>query len=226
MNKSFGRIISSLRKEKGISQKQVAKDLNISQALLSHYEKGIRECSLDFAVKTADYFGVSCDYLLGRTPERNGAMLSSDDIEEYESEIGKNSASMLPTLNKKILRNTLEYVYSLLIDINDKDLTSDISNYLMTSVYKTIRLIDGINIGDKEFFSISEDVYSPLTDALHNIYEGKVKADTASLRKKNKELTQAIITHKSITEDHKPLASSVLNLVHNTEKNLMQKIKL
>ena len=39
----FNRIIKLLRKERGITQKQAAEDLGVSQALLSHYEKGIRE---------------------------------------------------------------------------------------------------------------------------------------------------------------------------------------
>lgn len=64
MNSDFPRILTLLRKEQGISQKKAAADLGISQALLSHYEKGIRECGLDFIVRTADYYGVSCDYLL------------------------------------------------------------------------------------------------------------------------------------------------------------------
>ena len=59
----FNRIIKLLRKERGITQKQAAEDLGVSQALLSHYEKGIRECGLDFVVKVADYYNVSCDYL-------------------------------------------------------------------------------------------------------------------------------------------------------------------
>ena len=36
----FNRIIKLLRKERGITQKQAAEDLGVSQALLSHYEKG------------------------------------------------------------------------------------------------------------------------------------------------------------------------------------------
>lgn len=51
----FNRIIKLLRKERGITQKQAAEDLGVSQALLSHYEKGIRECGLDFVVRVADY---------------------------------------------------------------------------------------------------------------------------------------------------------------------------
>ena len=37
----FNRIIKLLRKERGITQKQAAEDLGVSQALLSHYEKVI-----------------------------------------------------------------------------------------------------------------------------------------------------------------------------------------
>ena len=80
----FNRIIKLLRKERGITQKQAAEDLGVSQALLSHYEKGIRECGLDFVVRVADYYNVSCDYLLGRSAERNGMMLSAEDLPNPE----------------------------------------------------------------------------------------------------------------------------------------------
>ena len=86
MNKDFPRIITLLRKERGLSQKQVADELNISQALLSHYEKGIRECGLDFLVRVASYYNVSCVYLLCITPERNCATISIEDIPEYNEQ--------------------------------------------------------------------------------------------------------------------------------------------
>lgn len=65
MNCNFPKIISELRKSRGISQKQAAIDLGVSQALLSHYEKGIRECGLDFLIKLSHYYDVTCDELLG-----------------------------------------------------------------------------------------------------------------------------------------------------------------
>lgn len=68
----FAEILSQLRKERGISQKKAASDLGISQALLSHYEKGIRECGLDFVIKCSEYYGVTADYLLGISESRNG----------------------------------------------------------------------------------------------------------------------------------------------------------
>lgn len=81
---TFASRLSELRKEKGITQKNAAKDLSVSQALLSHYEKGIRECSLSFVVKAADYYGVSCDYLLGHenSSVRLEALSSITDIPE------------------------------------------------------------------------------------------------------------------------------------------------
>ena len=88
MNSNFSRIMTLLRKEQGYSQKKVAEELGVSQALLSHYEKGIRECGLDFVVRAADFYNVSCDYLLGRTPDRSGATLTVEDIPEPDT-VGK-----------------------------------------------------------------------------------------------------------------------------------------
>ena len=82
MNSDFPRILSLLRKEKGISQKCAAKELQISQSLLSHYEKGIRECGLAFVVKAANFYDVSCDYLLGQSPERKGTTLNFNDLND------------------------------------------------------------------------------------------------------------------------------------------------
>ena len=71
MERNFSVVLAELRKEKGLSQKEAAAKLGISQALLSHYEKGIRECGHSFLIRVADFYGVTCDYLLGKTTERN-----------------------------------------------------------------------------------------------------------------------------------------------------------
>ncbi len=67
----FPKILSELRRAKGISQKKAASELGISPALLSHYENGIRECGLDFLLRLSEYYSVSCDYLLGKTSIKN-----------------------------------------------------------------------------------------------------------------------------------------------------------
>ncbi|MBR3802151.1 MAG: helix-turn-helix transcriptional regulator [Clostridia bacterium] len=69
---AFSTRITALRKERGLSQKEVAMSLGVSQALLSHYEKGVRECGLEFVVRCAEYFGVTTDYLLGKEDSKYG----------------------------------------------------------------------------------------------------------------------------------------------------------
>ncbi len=60
--------LSRLRRERGLSQRQAAADLGLSQAQLSHYETGAREPGLGFLCRACDYYGVTADYLLGRAP--------------------------------------------------------------------------------------------------------------------------------------------------------------
>ena len=67
MAREFAEVFASLRAERGLSQRQAAADLGISQALLSHYENGAREPGLSFVCRACDYYGVTADYLLCRS---------------------------------------------------------------------------------------------------------------------------------------------------------------
>ena len=72
MTEDFPRILSRLRKERRLNQRTAAAALHISQALLSHYENGLREPGLSFVDAACSYYGVSADYLLGRSTVRTG----------------------------------------------------------------------------------------------------------------------------------------------------------
>lgn len=76
----FPKVLAKLRRQKGISQKQAAEELGISPALLSHYENGIRECGLDFLLRIADYYSVSCDYLLGKSDIKNPGSYEAEPV--------------------------------------------------------------------------------------------------------------------------------------------------
>lgn len=60
--------IRDLREDHDLKQKELADYLMCDQSLYSKYERGERNLPLEFAVKLADYYGVSVDYLLYRTP--------------------------------------------------------------------------------------------------------------------------------------------------------------
>ncbi len=65
-----GEILSMLRKEKGLGQKELASYLNLSTGTISNYENGVHSPDLTTLDKLADYFGVTTDYLLNRTQIR------------------------------------------------------------------------------------------------------------------------------------------------------------
>lgn len=95
MERNFSVVLSELRKERGLSQKEAAAKLGISQALLSHYEKGIRECGHSFLLKVADFYGVTCDYLLGRTIERNDIQTVAANILALNNDFAPTSKTFI-----------------------------------------------------------------------------------------------------------------------------------
>ena len=113
---SFANILSGIRHEKGISQRRAAADLKISQALLSHYENGAREPGLQFVCRACDYYGVSADYLLGRTESPEMSAVSAPmstlaalegtmrerDSREVEAAVGKYLAAVSNRLSSEI----------------------------------------------------------------------------------------------------------------------------
>ncbi len=222
----FNRILTLLRKEKGITQKEAAAALGVSQALLSHYEKGIRECGLDFIVRVADYYEVSCDYLLGRSPDRSGLTLTVDELPEGDSkQDGIYKGSVLPTLNKKLITNSIALLYDLLSKNPEKNLVGEISNYLMLAVYKMFRLVFRSNSENKEnMFSVKSSVYSGYADAKMTISETNAyailkgeKVDDIVPLKSTEEF--ALSTEK-INKDYPLYASSLYNLIKQCENNL------
>lgn len=69
---TFSERLVQLRKEKNITQRQLASALNLSEVGIQNYESGRRKPAYDILLALADYFNVSLDYLCGRSdvPER------------------------------------------------------------------------------------------------------------------------------------------------------------
>lgn len=62
--------IRDLREDADLTQKQVAQVLLCDQSLYSKYERGERALPLELAVRLADFYGVSLDYLVGRSDKK------------------------------------------------------------------------------------------------------------------------------------------------------------
>lgn len=63
----LGKRLKELREEKGLTQKQLAEQLNLHSVTYLHYEKSQREPPLAVLVQMAVFFEVTTDYLLGLT---------------------------------------------------------------------------------------------------------------------------------------------------------------
>ena len=65
---NIGENLKKLRKQKGLTQKDVAKILDISRQAYCRYEKNQRELSLEFLCMLADFYDETTDTILGREP--------------------------------------------------------------------------------------------------------------------------------------------------------------
>lgn len=228
MNKDFPRIITLLREEKGLSQKKAADALGISQPLLSHYEKGIRECGLDFVVKVADYYDVSCDYLLGRTANRTGGQIVISDIPEDDTSdfsFMQKKSGIITALNKKLIFNSLNIIFDILEKINNKGLTTECSNYLTAVVYSMFRTLYSSNPKNSQnMFSVPEHIYKGRVHALQMICESNAENLAKGLpiiEYRGVERTKLIeLCPDIIEEQYSTLSSSLFNLIQNTENRI------
>lgn len=227
MNSDFSRIVTLLRKERGLSQKQAAMELGVSQALLSHYEKGIRECGLDFVVRIADYYDVSCDYLLGRSADRKGATfdIAEPAVRPSGESADARKTTALIALNKKLISSSLNVIFSVLEEADNKGLASEVSSYIMVSIYKMIRAVYSANPKNPQaMFSILPELYSGLSSALQNIMEANAICISAG---KNSGGFDGIdissapqLSPDIISKKYPELAPALYNLIRETEEKI------
>lgn len=78
----IGEILRVLRDEKGLTLKQMGEILGVSHMTYQRYEKNDTDVSTDMLVKLADFYGVSADYLLGRTDIK--AMAGTSPAEQLD----------------------------------------------------------------------------------------------------------------------------------------------
>lgn len=98
-----GQRIANLRKERNVQQKELAGAIGMNRIVLNRIELGKRPVRDDEIIKIADYFDVTCDYLLGHKEEKNRTLrnnimhLNDDELKVLDiyrelNKIGKESA--------------------------------------------------------------------------------------------------------------------------------------
>ena len=95
--------LKELRKEKKLSQKEIAQEMSISEKTLSRWENGESQIKPEKAQQLADFFGVSVGYLLGYSDVRF-------ELEQIEKAIKNRLIDSESTINKDVFENTLKIV--------------------------------------------------------------------------------------------------------------------
>ena len=99
-----------LREEKGLFQKDIAKLLNVSVPAVNQYESGKRDISTDTLIILSEYFGVTTDYLLGKTDIRNPGQQIDDVLNEAMIGMSKEEYEALNETQKKQIRDFAIFV--------------------------------------------------------------------------------------------------------------------
>ncbi len=226
MNADFSRSLALLRREKGVSQRAAARELGVSQALLSHYENGVREPGLAFVTRACDYYGVSADFLLGRTMSRDGTTILDADTLFDASETRDNvlHGSVMATLAKKLLVNSISILFDLLGKTGSKGAIKAASEFLSTGVYLLFRRLyraDGSNRED--IFSVPAHQFlsgMPVADMLccESDY-----VDALAVHVKEKGAFPPM-SHTALSEAYPGPYQSLLQIIHTAGERINRNI--
>lgn len=217
MNKDFPRVIKLLRKERGLRQKEAAEQMGVAQALLSHYENGKRECGLDFLVRIADFYDVSVDYLLGRSNSRTGTVVSEEELPDssVSEKFEGNPAGMGIMLRKKLITNSMEIIYTLLIKTRNSKLAKAVTSYLQTAVYRAYRMVYSAGSeNDENCFAVSAEDVAGAAAAKMSIDDIRAKAAAKDGTVDEK------ITDKRIETEFPRQSAALFSVISSAEKDI------
>ena len=96
-------VIKNLRTERHISQRELAAAVGLTQQAVAKWEKGISEPDSGTLLKLADYFGVTVDYLLGRSDtgtQKEKPTVKDDELSDEEQELINLYRAATPEMRK------------------------------------------------------------------------------------------------------------------------------
>ncbi|MCD8355448.1 MAG: helix-turn-helix domain-containing protein [Clostridia bacterium] len=220
MASDFSRTLALLRREKRISQRTAAGDLQVSQALLSHYENGLREPGLSFVVRAADYYGVSCDYLLGRSLSREGSTV------QPASETGIEGAEADPeiALRKKLVADSASVLLDAAAKSGSHQLVNELATYLSVAEYKLFRYLYGADSSNpEEAFRTNAGRFDALCDARMKLTELRIQCAAnggGALGLKTEEVKLPNLSLASLPGDYPGRAESLLQVLQEVSDSI------
>ena len=88
--------IRDIRKQNGVTMKELGKAVGVGESTISMYENGKRQPDNSMLLKIADYFNVSVDYLLGRDEQQKMPTVEDDGLSDRQRAFMESVRSMSP----------------------------------------------------------------------------------------------------------------------------------
>jgi hypothetical protein len=181
---------------------------------LSHYETGAREPGLPFIIRACDYYGVSSDFILGRTMVRDGAAVSPEDLYDAQSDnqnrLGRVSAAAI--LGRKMVVNAVSILFDIAGRSGSTAMTSELTNYFGGAVYKIFRHFYAFSgVSEQSFFSAPGCAYSSAADA--DIAQSEARM-LSVLHQKNDPPQLPELSNDYLTLEYPQMVRSLLTLTH------------
>ena len=218
MNENFARVLSLLRQEKGVSQRKAAGELGISQALLSHYENGVREPGLAFVTRACDYYHVSADYLLGRTLTRDGAVIEAEELLDASEGRESLKGSIMAKLQKKLLVNAVSLYFDLLGRTGSREAVGEAGAYLSGAIYQLYRLFYRQAGGNDSYFSLDREAFD-LDQVSAEMTRSRVRYAKALGDKELREKFPAVDA-ETLAQEFPGLSQSVAQVLHSVDERV------
>ncbi|WP_027826369.1 helix-turn-helix domain-containing protein [Ligilactobacillus saerimneri] len=103
----IGQRIRDLRKQKKMSQSELAKIIGVTQTTITAWETGKAEPASSAVANLADYFGVTTDYLLGRPEEKKEKDSNSVDLADMDALLTY-QGKQIPDQDRELINDLLK----------------------------------------------------------------------------------------------------------------------
>lgn len=133
----FGERLRTLREKRGWTQQDLADRLNISRNTVAGYESKGKIPREDTLISIADIFGVSTDYLLGRTDNPDPHAYDEEDAEVAFQRVIE-AFKRKPRNKEYTMEKVEEFMKIVLPDLAGKEISQEEYNILFAAIKATI----------------------------------------------------------------------------------------
>jgi len=124
--------------------------------------------------------------------------------------------------------NSMNVIFDMLAQNKNKQLTADVSNYLMLAIYKTFRTLYSANTNNHQsMFSVNKGIYQGYCDSYMSRYFTKIQyalSDDGSSEFPQK-LTEREYSSEILSQEYPKQSSSLFNLIQHAESKIKSKPK-